>query len=387
VSDPGVRRVLNATGAILDPQLGGAPLAAAAREAVLEASGYAEVDDPAPLAASLAGAAAGHVVTSASAGLVLAVQALATGGEVVVARADQPWLDDGSRIDALVSAAGARLRDVGTSTTVDLDDVRGAVGEDTRLLLSVAAPPAPPAARPPLSELAAIAREHDVPLVHLTGGGPLRPTGTALDLGGAVATALAAGADLVLATGDGALGGPPCGLLLGSAALVARCVDASLAPAVGLDALRRAALLATLQRHAAQDPALDLPVLAMGHADVDHLEARARFVAAELGGDAEPEPTQARLTGSTSPRGSAEQPSWSVRVPSPDPALLRSRLAASVPAVHARSDRTAVLLDLLTVPPALDAELVRTVANALGGGTSAAEDLHDRLDLDGAVER
>src|SRR3712207_3560273 len=143
------------------------------------------------------------------------------GGELVIARGELVEIGDGFRIPQLLEATGARLREVGTTNRVTVDDYRDAVGERTGAVLKVH--PSNFVVRGftravPVSELAAALEGTGVPLVADVGSGLLRPHPRLPDEPDLQST-LAAGADLVLASGDKLLGGPQTGLVLGRAEL------------------------------------------------------------------------------------------------------------------------------------------------------------------------
>jgi len=217
------------------------------------------------------------------------------------------------------------------------------------------------ATRPALAEVAALAAEHGLPLVHDAGSGLLagafgdEPT---------VTGALADGADLVLFSGDKLLGGPQAGLVVGRAGLVERIARDPVARAVRADKLTIAALEATLVAHAAgrRD---QLPVwraLVLGPED---LRPRAAVLAARLG-------RAASLRDGTSVAGGGSLPgeglpSVLVEVdprPASEAAVL-ARLRAGDPPVIARAERGQVVVDLRTVPPDQDGLVAGALAAAL----------------------
>ncbi|MDX6301688.1 MAG: L-seryl-tRNA(Ser) seleniumtransferase, partial [Nocardioidaceae bacterium] len=227
-----LRPVLNATGVVVHTNLGRAPLSEAALDAVRLAAGATDVElDLATgrrgrrgagalsaLAAAVPEAGDVHVVNNGAAALALATCALASGREVVVARGELVEIGDGFRIPELLESVGARLREVGTTNRVRLEDYRRAVGPETAFVLKVH----PSNFRVegftssvPVAELATL----DAPVVADIGSGLLQPHPRLPDEPDA-ASSLRAGAALVTASGDKLLGGPQCGLLLGDAAVV-----------------------------------------------------------------------------------------------------------------------------------------------------------------------
>ncbi|WP_110182405.1 L-seryl-tRNA(Sec) selenium transferase [Nocardioides solisilvae] len=260
--------VVNATGVLVHTNLGRAPLSSAAVDALGVAAGATDVElDLATgrrgrrgrsaldaLAGAVPEAGGVHVVNNGAAALALVACALTGAGhggrdEVVVARGELVEIGDGFRIPELLESVGARLREVGTTNRVRLDDYRAAVGERTAFVLKVH----PSNFRVSgftssvdLRELAGTEGPHGpVPVVADIGSGLLAPHPRLPDEPSASA-ALRAGADLVTASGDKLLGGPQCGLLLGRAELVERLRRHPFARALRVDKLTLAALEATL---------------------------------------------------------------------------------------------------------------------------------------------
>jgi L-seryl-tRNA(Ser) seleniumtransferase len=371
------RGVVNATGVVLHTNLGRAPLSAAARAAVAEAAGYASVEyDLAAgtrgrrgaaaeaLAREATGAEAALVVNNAAGALLLALGGLARGREVVVSRGELIEIGGEFRLPQIMEAAGVVLREVGTTNRTHLRDYAAAVGDATALVLAVH----PSnyrvegfATRPALAELAGLASEHGLPLLHDVGSGLLDGR---LGDEPSVAESLRAGADLVLFSGDKLLGGPQAGLLVGRAGLVGRLARNPLARALRADKLTLAALEATLADHLAgrRDQLPVWEALLLTTAD---LEPRATALAAAVG-------PAASLRAGTSVAGGGSLPgegleSVLVEVdPAPaGAATVLARLRSADPPVVARAERGRVVLDLRTVPPEQDALVARALAGAL----------------------
>ena len=373
-------RVVNATGVVLHTNLGRAPLSAAAREAVLEAAGYTSLElDLASgrrgsrtahlgaLAAELCGTEAATVVNNGAAALVLVLAALARGREVVVSRGELIEIGGSYRLPEVMEAAGVHLVEVGTTNRTRAADYRAAIGDHTGLLLKVHrsnyrmvgfTEDTPPAA------LAALAREAGLPFVHDLGSGLLRTTADGpLASEPSVEASVRAGSDLVVFSGDKLLGGPQAGIVAGRGDLLLRCTRHPLARALRVDKLQRAALEATFEAHLRRETPLDVPVVAMLHADPEVLRDRARWMAAQLGEGATAVEVEGLVGGGALP--GVALPSWAVALPGDDPTALAARLRRTDPPVIARLEDDRVLLDLRTVPPSQDAELVDLVLDAL----------------------
>jgi L-seryl-tRNA(Ser) seleniumtransferase len=366
VTAAGLRRVINATGVLVHTNLGRAPLSGAALAAVEVAAGYNDVELDlatglrarrgagalAALAEAVPGAAGVHVVNNNAAALALVAMALAEGREVLLSRGEFIEIGDGFRIPELLSAAGARLREVGTTNRTRLADYAGAIGPDTGLILKLH-----PSnftvtgftASVPVAELATLG----VPVVYDVGSGLLTPE-PALPDEPDVTSALADGVALVTASGDKLLGGPQAGLLFGRADLVERVRRHPLARAMRVDKLTLAALEATIRGPLP-------PVRVALTADPPALRARAAtlaglLLAADI--DAYPVDSQAVVGGGGAP--DVVLPSAAVSLPR----AYADRLRAGDPAVVGRLAGDRCLLDLRTVPANGDRELAAAVRAA-----------------------
>lgn len=358
-----LRRVVNATGVLVHTNLGRAPLSPAAVEALRTAAGPTDVElDLATgrrgrrgrgtleaLAARVPAAEAVHVVNNGAAALALVTRVLCRdGGSVVIARGELVEIGDGFRIPELMESVGARLREVGTTNRVRLEDYERAVDDDTAFVLKVH--PSNFSVRGftsqvPAAELATLA----APLVVDIGSGLLQRHHRLPDEPDAT-SALEAGADLVTASGDKLLGGPQCGLLLGREALVERLRRDPFARALRVDKLTLAALEATLTGPVP-------PVTAALARHADDLRARAERIVASL-----PDHLGADVVDSDAAVGGGGAPD--VVLPSAAVALPESYAVAlrqgDLPVVG-RLERGRLLLDLLAVDPAEDADLVEAV--------------------------
>ncbi len=363
-----LRPVLNATGVLLHTNLGRAPLSVAAREAVEVAAGTCDVEldlatgargprgRPAvdALLAAVPAAGAAHLLNNGAAAIALVAMALAAGREMIIARGELVEIGDGFRIPDLLTATGARLREVGTTNRVAPADYADAIGPDTALILKV---------HPSnfvvsgftrsvgIDELAGLG----VPVVADIGSGLLAPHPLLPDEPDA-ATALSQGATLVTASGDKLLGGPQAGLLLGAPGQGVELVDRirrhPMARAVRVDKLTLAAFEATLRGPVP-------PTRAALDTDIQALRTRAHQLAATLvarGIDAAAVDSAATVGAGGAP--GVTLPSAAVALPESWAAALR----AGQPAVLGRIEHGRCLLDLRAVAPEADEALVAAVA-------------------------
>jgi L-seryl-tRNA(Ser) seleniumtransferase len=352
--------VINATGTVLHTNLGRAPLSDAAREALLVAAGYVDVeydlDDGrrasrgrgalAALRSALPEAGDVMVVNNGAAALLLAVTVLAAGREVVWSRGELVEIGDGFRLPDLVACTGATLREVGTTNRTTRADYVAAVGERTGCVLKVHPSNFQMSgftSSVPIGELTGLG----VPVVVDVGSGLLRPDRLLPDEPD-IAGALRAGADIVTASGDKLLGGPQAGIIAGNADLIARFRRHPLGRALRVDKLTIAALEATLSGPEA-------PAAQALHADPILLQRRAETIAARLGGDVVVVPSDGAVGGGSGPGVSLQ--GWAVSLPERYAPLLR----AGDPAVVGRLEGGRCLLDLRCVPPSDDEAVIEAL--------------------------
>lgn len=359
--------VLNATGVVIHTNLGRAPLSPAAREALLDASGYVDVEldlttgqrskrgvaTREALLAACPTAEDALVVNNGAAALVLATTALAADREIIVSRGELVEIGAGFRLPDLMESTGARLREVGTTNRTHLADYADAVSPQTAALLKVH----PSNFRVsgftsdvPLRELRALADEQDLPLIMDVGSGLLMPDPILPDEP-SLSEALEAGADVVIASGDKLLGGTQAGILLGRAETIQKLAKHPLARAVRADKLTLAALEATLVSG-------DIPVQQALHADPEQLRARAEKLGDDLGMPVVPH--DGRVGGGGAP--GVPLPGWAVRLPERAASFLRLGQPAVLPRVH----DGACLIDLRCIPEDDDARVAAAAHAALG---------------------
>jgi len=297
--EPSLRPVVNATGVILHTNLGRAPLAPSARAAVQRvAGGYSNLEYDAvtgergsrrthveSLLCELTGAEAAMAVNNCAGAVTLAAAALAGGRELIVSRGQLIEIGGSFRIPEVVAQAGARLVEVGTTNRTRLGDYRGAIGASTGAILR-----AHPSNFRTLGFVEQVEIEElcelPVPVIDDVGSGVLADGIELLADEPPVRRSVRAGAALVCFSGDKLLGGPQAGLIVGRAEHVERAARHPLSRALRIDKLSLAALEATLALY--RDPDLaarEIPALAMLLARRAELDARAREIARETGGE------------------------------------------------------------------------------------------------------
>ena len=384
---PRPRRVVNAAGVVVHTNLGRSPLGDDALLAVAAAArGYSDLEFD--LARGTRGSRHAHVddllqlvfprraalvVNNNAAALLLALNTLALGREVVVSRGELVEIGGSFRVPEILERSGARLCEVGTTNRTHLADYERAIVSATATILKVW-----PSnyrvvgftAEVGVAELFALARRAGRPLVVDQGCGRLFKDGPGPRDEVSVEEILERGADLVCFSGDKLLGGPQCGVLVGAPDVVAACAKNPLARALRPGKLTIAALAATLRAWLRDDPAASLPAVFMLDRAEEDLRREAELLAARLARVApqafvELRPGVSRVGGGAAPE--TELPTWLVAFFAPGVAEeeLLARLRRGDPPVVARAQDGVVLFDPRTLLPGEGDELADAVARAL----------------------
>lgn len=291
---PALRPVINATGVVLHTNLGRAPLARAALEAIEEvASGYCNLEYDVPsgtrgsryshcvdLLRELTGAEDAIVVNNCAAALVLSLATLSPGKDAIISRGELVEIGGSFRIPDIMRASGARLLEVGTTNRTHAEDYINASGPNTGAYVKVHRSNFTVSgfvADVGIDRLAPVANERGIPVIHDLGSGLIISLeGLGLSGEPLAEEAVRAGATLVLMSGDKLLGGPQAGIIVGRASAIARLKTNPLTRALRVDKLTVAALSATLELY--RDPARairEIPILSMLAAETQTLENRA----------------------------------------------------------------------------------------------------------------
>jgi L-seryl-tRNA(Ser) seleniumtransferase len=384
------RRVVNATGTVLHTNLGRAPLAPGAAAAVAAAaSGYSDLeldlvrgergDRLGAIAAKLAllsGAEAAFAVNNNAAALLLTLDTLARGREVIVSRGELVEIGGSFRVPEIIERAGVRLVDVGTTNRTHLPDYERAIGPATGVLLKVHRSNFELrgfVAEVELAELARLAHERGLPVVEDLGSGTLVDlTERGLPPEAYAPARLRMGADVVCFSGDKLLGGPQAGIILGSAASVGAVRANPLARALRLDKLSVAALDWTLDAFLDGRAEREIPVLRQLLQPVAELEVRARRLAERLAAAAGSaaqlavQPGRAVVGGGSLP--GFELDSWTVAMKVPAAEAVAARLRGAEPPVLVRVRDGRVLFDVRTLLEGDESALESSLAEALAPG-------------------
>lgn len=378
-----LKRVLNATGVVLHTNLGRAPLADTAIDAVQDvAASYSNLEYDldrgargsrythcVSLLTELTGAEDAVVVNNCAAALVLVLNTVAEGRESIVSRGELVEIGGSFRIPDIMARSGTRLREVGTTNRTHRADYEQAIGSATAALVKVHRSNFTIdgfVAEVGAAALSTLARERDLAFVYDVGSGLL----LSLDEFGlhgepTVRDAVGAGATLVTFSADKLLGGPQAGIIVGDRVAMSPVRSNPLLRAARVDKMTLAALEATLSLYREPRQALEqIPVLAMLTASYDAVRARAEVLAERLragGARAVVVDADAAVGGGAFPN--ARLRSAAVAVDG-NVERMEQRLRTGNPPIIARVADNRLLLDPRTVDPRDEALLVDAVVAA-----------------------
>lgn len=389
-----LRPVINATGVILHTNLGRAPLSSSAVEHIAEiASQYSNLEYD--IEGGVRGKRDTHaqdlfstiykeiayedkssvetiVVNNCAAATILALNTMAEGGEVIVSRGELVEIGGSFRIPDVMAKSEAQLREVGTTNRTRISDYERAITPNTKLLMRVSRSNFEIVGfteQPSLSQLLALGRRHGIPVFEDHGNGALlnlRPLG--IDSLHTVQESLRMGVDIVSYSGDKLLGGPQSGMLSGRGTLVRAMRMNPFFRALRVDKLTYGALQATLAAYVSEN--FDrIPLLRMLRLTSDEVRARAEKISDQIRARFTVEiiPGESVVGGGTPPN--ATLPTFLIALTSRDRSApeLERELRLSDPAVISRIEKDRVVLDLRTVFPSQDEEILRVLQTVSNG--------------------
>jgi L-seryl-tRNA(Ser) seleniumtransferase len=387
-----LQQVINATGVVLHTNLGRSPLAKSAIAHITQtAGGYTNLEydessgergkrdvhvqrlftkllnsDEAPFEVSTV------VVNNCAAAVMLALNTLAEGGEVIVSRGELVEIGGSFRVPDVMAKSHATLREVGTTNRTRIADYERAINEKTKLLLRVHRSNFAIVGfteQPSIEELVALGQKHKIAVLEDQGNGSLfdlRHVGVKGESG--VTDSLRAGVDVITYSGDKLLGGPQAGMLSGRKELIAKIRANAMFRALRCDKLIYAALEATLLEYLRGDHDA-IPALRMMRLPAEEIKARADAVAGQIVVNkklrAEVAAGESLIGGGTAP--TATLPTFVVALTHKDRSAdeVASELRKYTPTIVARVEEGRVMLDLRTVFPDQDA-VIATALKQLG---------------------
>jgi L-seryl-tRNA(Ser) seleniumtransferase len=374
--------VINATGVILHTNLGRAPLSDEAMDHIHKtAASYSNLEFD--LAKGARGERDVHVdrlfqrllheegmsgeqapvstivVNNNAAAVLLALNTIADGGQVVVSRGELVEIGGSFRIPDVMAKSGATLREVGTTNRTRIVDYERAITDQTRLLLRVHRSNFEITGfteEASTAELLMLARKRGIPLMEDLGSGALfdlRTIGIRGEPG--VLDSLRSGVDIVTYSGDKLFGGPQAGLISGRTELIARMRSNSLFRALRVDKLIYAALEATLLAYVQRNHD-GIPALRMMRLTKEEIGRRAEALAGRIASSNTFSQMKIEIVDGESLLGGGAAPSsvlptrlLAVTCEGVSADELATRLRSSEPPIIVRVEDGRVLLDLRTV--------------------------------------
>jgi L-seryl-tRNA(Ser) seleniumtransferase len=298
---PNLKPLINATGVVVHTNLGRSLVPAAVLENLAQIAGrysnleydlgagrrgsrYSSVED---ILCEISGAEAGLVVNNNAAAVLLCLETLARGKEVIVSRGELVEIGGSFRVPDVMAKSGGILKEVGTTNRTHLHDYENALDENTALMLKVHRSNYSVigfTAEVSLKELVGLGKKHGLPVMEDLG------SGTFIDFSKyglvkepTVQESVSAGVDVVTFSGDKLLGGPQAGIIVGNKQIVDQIKKNPLARALRIDKMTLAALETTLRLYRDEDQAIDLiPTLRMLTMNINELAKKAAGLADEL---------------------------------------------------------------------------------------------------------
>jgi L-seryl-tRNA(Ser) seleniumtransferase len=373
LSSLSLRPAINATGIVVHTNLGRSPLSDRALDNIARvARGYCNLEyDTAAgtrgkrhahikrLLGEVTGAEDGFAVNNNAGAVLLCLNSLARGREVIVSRGELVEIGGSFRVPDVMASSGAVLREVGTTNKTHLFDYERAIGEETALILKVHQSNYRISGFTedvPVEELVRLGRERSVPVMYDLGSGcliDLRPYGILTEP--SVQEIVKKGPDIVTFSGDKLLGGPQGGVILGARALVEKIQKNPMTRALRIDKLTLAALEATLMQYIDEDRAKrEIPALRMLIEEPGSVRKRARRIANLLARRLKTAHMEVAEDSALSGGGALPEVSLRTFVVAIRPAhlsanRLEERLRAGSPPVIARIREGALLIDARTV--------------------------------------
>ena len=387
-STPSLRRVVNATGVVLHTNLGRAPLAPEALEAMKSAATYANLEfnleegergsryvHCVQLLCELTGAEDALVVNNAAGALVLAMSTVGHGRGVAVSRGELVEIGGGFRIPDVIERSGASLVEVGSTNRTRPDDYEAVIADGAAdAMLKVHRSNFRITGftqEASVQDLVEIGLRHGVRVVHDLGSGLMLPAESlGLPEEPRASLSIEAGADAVVVSGDKLMGGPQAGVIVGRRELMEQMRSNPLCRALRVDKVTLAGLEATLRLYL--DPARvasQIPALRMLSVEATELRRAADSISTRLqaeGVSCSVVSTMGAVGGGTYP--GVDLPSWAIELQDPEGAQsLAARLRGGTPPIVGRIVDDRLRLDVRTLLPGEDEVLVAGVCEALRG--------------------
>jgi L-seryl-tRNA(Ser) seleniumtransferase len=389
---PHLRRVINGTGVVIHTNLGRSLLAKVAIERMLQvASGYSNVEFDLntgkrgdryehclALIRKLTGCESALVVNNNAAAVLLILNTLAEGREVIIARGELIEIGGSFRIPEIMVKSGAKLREVGTTNRTFLKDYQRAISEMTGLIMKAHTSNYKIRGfvhEEESAELAALAKSNNVPFYYDIGSSLLFPLENFGNAGEPTILAeVAKGIDVISGSGDKLLGGPQAGIIIGRADLIAAMKRNPLLRAFRPDKFTLAALETTLLLYL--DPVAakrEIPTLRMLYEDPAQVRKRAVRIGRRMAGRignlvTEVMPLYSEVGGGSMPDVTVPSFGLSLKPAKISATELEVRLRTQDTPVIGRMEKGLLLLDMRTIRPEDEPILISSIEAALRDG-------------------
>lgn len=326
LGQPSFQRVINATGILIHTNLGRAPLSKKALEKALElgrsystieydlSSGKrGERNDPIEkLLCQITGAEAGLVVNNNAAAVLLSLDTLTKGRNVLVSRGELVEIGNSFRIPDIMEKSGAHLKEVGTTNKTKIVDYEKGIDKNTALILKVHKSNYDIVGfteEVSLERLVSFSHRKKLPLIFDAGSGLLlsssHPLSQYFEGEPSIIDSVKQGVDIVTFSGDKLIGGPQCGLIVGKRKYIKKIKRNPLYRALRVDKILLAILDETLRHYLSVDPEREIPFLKFLTTPIEILEARSlsiQSVLKERGIEAEVKRDVSKIGGGSCPR-------------------------------------------------------------------------------------
>jgi L-seryl-tRNA(Ser) seleniumtransferase len=393
---PRFSRIINGTGVIIHTNLGRSLLPVSSIEILSAAGGrysnleldletgkrgsrYQHVDT---LLCELTGAEAALVVNNNAAAVLIALETLAKGKEVIVSRGQLVEIGGSFRIPDIMKRSGAKLVEVGATNRTHYHDYQAAITSETGLLLRVHCSNYKIigfTSEVSNTDLAKLGNSHQIPVMEDLGSGCLIDLSRfGLTKEPTVQEVVASGMDVITFSGDKLLGGPQAGIIVGKKRYIDQIKRNPLNRALRIDKLTLAALESVLRLYLDESSALqEIPTLAMIAASEEVVRERARSLFVRCTNVLAEQctftmvPTHSRVGGGAMPEQNLE--SWAVAVQPKGLKIsqLEKRLRQTSLPVIGKIEADRFLLDMRTVAEDEIDLLVESLRCALAAKTDS----------------
>lgn len=367
---PGPKQVLNGTGIMLHTNLGRAPLSRTIFE-----SAFAQVERYTDLEMNLETGKRGHrdrsfsklaqrlwqvedatLVNNAAAAVALSLAALSPGQETIISRSELIEIGGSFRMPDIMSFAGTRLKEVGTTNKTKVEDYKNAISAQTGCLFK-----AHPSnyriqgftTETPLQELCDLGKKHRIPVIMDLGSGLSQRTNLASGGEPTIEECLQANPDVLIFSGDKLLGGSQSGIILGSHSAIQAIRAHTMMRMVRVDKLTHALTCHQLSHIARHQP---FPLSELASVTPEQLTIRAKSILEKL-----PDkgftivPSKAFMGGGSMP--GTERESTSIIHPHPKPAFIAQKARTGAPALMGHIQKNKFHINLATIFPEQDPAL------------------------------